>query len=176
MDPPYMLLLGAPTVPRAATHPRRRVVCPRRRVPTHGAAASVLPLHLTPAWKHSTRRQDGEKTCSNRLIFYLSFSFIFSQSPITSPQSPIERGDRRVSLSLFSIASLPAVSSRKKFPPLPLFRRSPRLLFRWPPTSTRPTSSRQPPPASSPSYGTHASVETAAHGIHYWGRRGGALA
>ena len=33
------------------------------------------------------------KTYSSRLIFHLPFPFIFSQSPIISLQSPIERGD-----------------------------------------------------------------------------------
>ena len=33
------------------------------------------------------------KNYSNRLIFHLTFPFIFSQSPIFSLQSPIERGD-----------------------------------------------------------------------------------
>jgi hypothetical protein len=36
---------------------------------------------------------DVEKTYSSRLIFHLPFSFIFSQSPIISLQSPIEGGD-----------------------------------------------------------------------------------
>ena len=34
-----------------------------------------------------------KKNYSSRLIFHLSFPFIFSQSPIISLQSPIERGD-----------------------------------------------------------------------------------
>ena len=50
-------------------------------------------LSLSPFHFFSILGIDVEKTYSSRLIFHLPFSFIFSQSPIISLQSLIERGD-----------------------------------------------------------------------------------
>ena len=83
------------------------------------------------------------------MIFHSPFPFIFSQSPIISIKSPIERGKprrpfppvarRRPFLVARRRPSLPAVA-------LPCSDCSPRSATRWPPTS--PTSSLPPTSAS----------------------------
>jgi len=54
------------------------------------------------------------KNLLQQIDFLSLFPLYFSQSPITFPESPIERGDSRVSLSLLlprpAVASLPAVA------------------------------------------------------------------
>ena len=52
-----------------------------------------IDLPLFPFHFFSIQGINVEKTYSSRLIFHLSFPFIFSQSPIISLQSPIKKGD-----------------------------------------------------------------------------------